>query len=182
MSSVSFSQRLRAEIYAKEGSTWCGIHHSSHGCCLCLNWKRWEYIFFFPLIWVQQTTTKGMHSFSALACKAGQTQVVLGISAICARGCVACWGRGKVVCASWTSLCLVGWGSAALGWAEHAGVLQSVWAITLPCAKTMRMGHTHTGQMASLAVLGVSTQEAICLWVEQWLITCPLAATVLGEN
>jgi len=66
---------------------------------------------------------------------------------------------------------------------DEQGVLGSCGLFgTLTHAESMGMGHTHTGQMASLVVLGVFTQEAISLCVEQWLITCPLAATKLGGN
>lgn len=52
--------------------------------------------------------------------------------------------------------------------------------MTLPWAKTMRKGPAHSGQMVSVVVQGVLTQEGICLRVGQWLITCLLAANVVG--
>lgn len=146
MSSVSLSKRLRAKICAKEGSTWCVVHRSSHGCCLSLNWKRWEYIFFLPLIGGQQTTAKGTRSFSTLPCEVGQTQreqVALGIRAMCAHGSVACWGSGKAVSASWAGLCLVGWCIATPRWAECAGLLRAVWDINSAMCQDCENGMLH---------------------------------------
>lgn len=108
--------------------------------------------------------------FHYLVKLAKHIQGVWGISAMCADGCVACWGSGKVVCTSWTTLCLVGWCSATPGWGELAGLLRAVWDITLPCAKTVRMGHNtyRTNGFFSGAGCIYSGRYFACEWSSGW--------------
>lgn len=100
---------------------------------------------------------------------------------MCAHGCVACWGSGRVPCTSWTGLCLVGWCSATPGMNRVCWAPAGSLGHNLPCAGTGN-GTTPAGQMSSLMVLGIFTQEDVCLWAEQWLIACPRAAPVLMET
>lgn len=85
-----------------------------------------------------------------------------------------CLVHPELVCAWW----LVQWspGMSRVCWTP-AGCLGH----NLPCAETGN-GTTPAGQMSSLMVLGMFTREDVCLWAEQWLIACPLAAPVLMET